>query len=367
MSDLAVLTHVKPASPQLPVSWYFDPEIFKLEQALLFNKGANYVGHDLMVPNTGDYHTLAWADHAQMLVRNPEGANLLSNVCRHRQSIMLEGSGSARRISCPFHRWTYSLRGELLGAPRFPESPGVGLRSTPLTNWNGLLFTGPRDPNQDLAKFSSAVDFDFSGYKLDRVMIEEYQTNWKTFVEVYLELYHVDPYHPGLGNFTNCGDFRIEYGDNWSNQIIAARDGFARAGTPTYEKWHQACVKQLGGRTPKYGAQWMSYYPNIMLEWYPNVLVVSMLLARSPRHTTNVVEFYYPEDIVLHNRGFIEAQQAAYIETALEDAVLCERMDRGRRSLHEQGLDDRGPYQSPTEDAEMHFHEWVRGNLGLKD
>jgi choline monooxygenase len=363
MSDLATLNHVKPASPQLPVSWYFDPAIFQLEKELLFNRGANYVGHELTLPNVGDYRTLEWEGHARVLVRNAGSIELLSNVCRHRQAIMLEGSGNLRRIACPFHRWNYDLHGALIGAPHFPQNPGTGLHSTPLFNWNGLLFEGPRDPNTDLATLGAAIDFDFSGYRLGRTMIEDYPTNWKTFVEVYLELYHVDPYHPGLGNFADCGDFRIEYGDNWSIQYIAAKNGFARPGTPGYGPWHEACRKYLNGRTPKYGALWMSYYPNIMLEWYPNVLVVSTLLARSPALTTNVVEIYYPEDIVSNEPEFIRAQQQAYVETAIEDAILCERMDRGRRALWERGLDDRGPYQSPMEDAEMHFHEWMRRNL----
>src|ERR1041384_4556340 len=122
MSDLARWWQIRPASPQLPVSWYFDAEIFALEKKLLFDAGANYVGHELMVPQAGDYHTLAWTNDAWMLVRN------------------------AQTIFCPLHRWTYDLKGELLGAPHFPESPCVKLRSKPLTSWNGLLFAGPRDP-----------------------------------------------------------------------------------------------------------------------------------------------------------------------------------------------------------------------------
>ena len=77
-----------------------------------------------------------------------------------------------------------------------------------------------------------------------------------------------------------------------------------------------------------------------------------------------MVEFYYPEEIALFEREFVEAQQAAYVETAIEDNILCERMDRGRRALCEEGLDDAGPYQSPMEDAEVHFHEWVHKRLG---
>jgi phenylpropionate dioxygenase-like ring-hydroxylating dioxygenase large terminal subunit len=363
MSDVARLKQLQPAASQLPVSWYFDPEIFAREKSLLFDAGPNYVGHELMVPKTGDYHTLGWTDHAKMLVRNAGGIELLSNVCRHRQAIMLEGRGNVENIVCPLHRWTYDLKGELLGAPHFPETPCVKLRSVPISSWNGLLFRGPRDPHKDLARITTAADWDFSGYVLDCVRVDEYDINWKTFIEIYLEVYHVEPFHPGLGNFTDVANFRVDYGEEYSVQIVPAKAALSRPGTPVYRRWHEACLKYLDGREPRHGALWMTYYPNLMLEWYPNVLVVSHIIPRSPRRTTNVVEFYYPEEIVLFEREFIEAQQAAYMETAIEDGDLCARMDRGRRALYEEGLDDAGPYQSPMEDTEVHFHEWLRASL----
>ena len=365
MADISTLRRVHPASCQVPMSWYFDPAIFELEKRLLFDAGPNYVGHELMVREPGDYHTLAWDDHSRMLVRNSAGSiELLSNVCRHRQAIMLEGRGNVPNIVCPVHRWTYDLKGELLGAPRFAESPCVKLHSTPLTSWHGLLFAGPRDPGADLAKISTAADWDFSGYVLDSVRIDEYDINWKTFIETYLEVYHVDYFHPGLGNFTDCDNFTVDYGSDYSVQIVAAKSALARPGTPVYRKWHDVCLKFLDGATPKQGALWMTYYPGLMLEWYPNVLIVSHLIPRSPTRTTNVVEFYYPEEIAAFEREFVEAQQAAYVETALEDEEICERLDRGRRALYERGLDDAGPYQSPMEDAEVHFHEWLHARLG---
>jgi len=367
MSDVASLRQVRRASCQLPVAWYFDPAIFALEKERLFDAGPGYVGHELMVPTAGDYHTLAWMDHAKMLIRNGtdrgSGVRLLSNVCRHRQSIMLEGRGHAQNIVCPVHRWTYDLKGELLGAPHFFESPCVNLASTPLKSWNGLLFAGARDPQTDLAGLPLEQDFDFSGYVFDRAIVEDYPFNWKTFLEVYLELYHVEPFHPGLGNFADCRSFTYRFGPEWSLQIIAAKNGLARAGTPVYQRWHEACLRVLDGRTPKQGALWMTYYPGVMIEWYPHVLVVSQVIPRSPSRTTNVVEFYYPEEIALFEREFVEAEQAAYHETAAEDGELCARMERGRRALYEQGLDDAGPYQSPMEDAMVHFHEWVRREL----
>ena len=369
MSDVASLPRLRPANCQLPVSWYFAPEIFAREKKLLFDAGSGYVGHQLMLPNPGDYQTIEWMDHAKVLVRNgadgTHGIELLSNVCRHRQAILLEGRGNLENIVCPLHRWTYDLKGELLGAPQFPENPCVKLHSSPLTSWNGLLFTGPRDPRKDLADFGCGEDFDFSGYVLDRVETTDYATNWKTFVEVYLEVYHVDFLHAGLGNFADCNNFHVRYGECSSVQVMTAKKGLTAPGTPVYRKWQEACLKQLRGKAPKYGALWASYFPGLTLEWYPNVLIVSNLIPRSPGLTTNVVEFYYPEEIVHFERDFIEAQKDAYAETALEDDDICRRIDRGRKALWQQGLDDAGPYQSPMEDTMVHFHEWLRRGIGV--
>jgi choline monooxygenase len=364
MSDVAALRHLRPASARLPLAWYFDPEIFALEKKRVLEPGPNYAGHELMVPAPGDYRTLAQRDHAKMLVRNDAGVELLSNVCRHRQSIMLEGSGRAENIVCPLHRWTYDLRGRLLGAPHFGESPCLGLESSPLTSWRGLLFAGPRDPHAELAGLPVASDFDFSGYRLDRVLIEDHPVNWKIFLELYLELYHVEPYHQGLSNYADLGNFRIEYGENWSVQIMGAKAGLGAPGTPAYREWQRACLERLDGRPPKQAALWMTYYPDVMLEWYPNARVVSTLVPRAPELTRNVVEFYYPEEIALFERDFVEAHQAAYLETAAEDGELCARVARGRRALYAEGKDDSGPYQSPMEDTMLHFHEWLHARLG---
>ena len=70
MSNLATAEHLRRATSQLPVSWYCDPGVFEAEQRLLFANAPGYVGHELMVPNPGDYYALEWRDNAQVLVRN---------------------------------------------------------------------------------------------------------------------------------------------------------------------------------------------------------------------------------------------------------------------------------------------------------
>jgi choline monooxygenase len=345
MSDLSSVAALDASSStQLPVHWYFDPQIHALELQRLFERGPGYVGHELMVPNRGDYHALAWLDNAQALVRNDGGVELISNICRHRQAVILKDRGNTQNIICPLHRWTYGLDGKLLGAPHFPETPCLDLA-------------------RNLAGLGVMKDLDFSGYMLDRVEIDEYACNWKTFIEVYLEDYHVEPFHPGLGRFVNVNDLRWEFGDWYSVQTCGVANRLARPGSPVYQRWHEQVLRYGGGEQPAHGAIWLTYFPNITVEWYPHVLVVSTVVPRGPEACSNVVEFYYPEDIALFEREFVEAEQAAYRETAVEDAEIIARMTEGRRALWKQGRNEVGPYQSPYEDGMLHFHQFLRREL----
>ena len=75
------------------------------------------------------------------------------------------------------------------------------------------------------------------------------------------------------------------------------------------------------------------------------------------------MEFYYPGEIAAFEREFVGAHRAAYLETAIEDDEIAERMDAGRLALHRRGVSDAGPYQSPMEDGMRHFHEWYRRTI----
>jgi choline monooxygenase len=364
MSDLASFSKLARSNAQLPVHVYFDQTLLQREIAQLFNAGPRYVGHELMVPNVGDFATLASENEGRMLVRGQNGIELLSNVCRHRQALMFNGRGNTNNIVCPLHRWTYDLKGELIGAPHFDDTPCLNLSRTRLQSWNGLLFEqNGYNVTEKMAKLSVTKDLDFRDYVLDHVEVHECNYNWKTFIEVYLEDYHVEPFHPGLGSFVSCDDLQWEFGEDYSVQTVGVHKGLLKSGSPTYQKWQEQVLKFRNGEVPKYGAIWLTLYPNIMVEWYPHVLVVSTLWPTETGKTRNVVEFYYPEEIVMFEREFIEAERAAYMETCIEDDEIAERMDAGRKILLDRGVNEVGPYQSPMEDGMQHFHEWYRSKI----
>ncbi|MDF2464838.1 MAG: dioxygenase-like protein [Ramlibacter sp.] len=318
MSDLSL--QLQQAASQLPVSSYFDEALYKREMESIFQSGPRYVGHQLSVPNNGDYYALPQEGGGRALLRTQKGVELISNVCRHRQAVILKdrgsieaGRGAGGNIVCPA----------------------------------ALAGMGPR------------ADLDFTGMVLDRVELHECNYNWKTFIEVYLEDYHVGPFHPGLGSMVTCDDLQWEFNQDYSVQTVGVAHRL-KAGSPVYQRWHDALMQYRQGKQPRYGAIWLTYYPHIMVEWYPHVLTVSTLHPMGPQKTMNMVEFYYPEEIAAFEREFVEAQQAAYMETCLEDDEIGERMDAGRLALMRRGDNEVGPYQSPMEDGMQHFHEWYR-------
>jgi choline monooxygenase len=344
VSDLSLQLQHDPLriQSQLPVSSYFDESLFQREMQTIFQRMPKYVGHALSVPQLGDYFALPSENQGRALIRSPKGIELISNVCRHRQAIMLNGQGNTQssggNIVCPLHRWTYNTSGQLLGAPHFQNDPCLNLNNYGLDEWNGLLFEndgqnrGRRVADQ-LKGMGCASDLSFEGFQFHRAEIHECNYNWKTFIEVYLEDYHVGPFHPGLGRFVTCEDLSWEFKSTYSVQTVGVADKLGKPGTDVYQRWHDAVLQYSNGAPPKHGAIWLTLYPTLMVEWYPHVLVVSNLYPINPQKTINVVEFFYPEEICAFEPEFVQAQQAAYMETCVEDDDIALRMDAGRKAL----------------------------------
>jgi choline monooxygenase len=346
-------------SALLPATWYSDEEILGIEKRTLFARGPRYVGHELSVPAVGDRRPVDLDGEGLILARGTTGIEVLVNACRHRQAAMVTEPGNSRTIQCPFHRWTYAMDGKILAAPHFPQKPCRNLFSVPFSSWNGLILAGPAPVARDLAEWGDGELFSFEGHKFHKTVDMECRQNWKTFVEVYLDLYHVAPFHPGLSGFITCDDLRWDSGEFFTVQTVGLQKDLSRAKSPAYGRWQDKVLEAFRGRMPDKGAVWAFYYPNFMLEWNPGALMVSVLRPVSPSSTMNRVDFFYDEEVVGRVPGFIEAHQEAYFETAAEDEKLGRMMDEGRRTLAASGREDAGPVQSPMEDGIVLFHKYV--------
>lgn len=358
----------------LPIEAYCSEEIFREEQEKIFSRASTYVGHEAMVPNVGDWHALPYENNARVLIRSERGIELISNVCRHRQAIMLGGAPDAsnptpihrgklktgNRIFCPIHAWSYDQTGKLLFAPKFAKQPCANLQRFKLSNVSGLLFEGKRDAAADMANLFTLPEFDFSGYALGHVELHSCAYNWKTFLEIYNDDYHIAPFHPGLNRYVNSDGLSWDFGDWFSVQRIGVTSNLRRAGTEAYKTWHADLLSYNQGITPEFGAIWATYYPTHMIEVFPYALVLSTLYPKSVHSTLNVVEFYYPTKLLADYPSLTESHRKAYMETAIEDDEIAERIDAGRRALYQRGVNETGYYQTPMEDGLRHFHGWYR-------
>lgn len=343
---------------------YFEREYQDREIENLFNSPSSlkYIGHELMVPNQNDYRVIPSTNDRWTLFNSNGSNNLISNVCLHRQSKLLSGSGNKKVIGCKVHCWTYSTDGKLKTSPFFKGVEEDQLKTKSLNSWNGLLFDGPV-PTLDLKKAGVDEYVNFDNYFFHSSTTTEYNFNWKTFSEIYLENYHVFGMHPGLKDFVNPSDLEWYTGEDFSLQKVGINSALRmKWGTPKYAEWHKQISDAFPDELPRYGAIWIYLYPNIMIEWYPNVLVVSTIHPVEPQKCINHVEYYYPKDMYNSNPEYFKIEQEVYEETAIEDEEACMLLDAGRKSLWLDGNNEYGPIEPFLEKGVKLFYEYLKNH-----
>ena len=352
------------AAVGLPVSWYFDPEILEIERERLFGAGPTYAGHNSLVRTDGDYVALGGQQAGKLLVRHNGQPQLVDNVCRHRQAQMLCGSGHAKNIVCPVHNWAYDLNGCQVAAPLFPSNPGLDLERTELAEWNGMLFTGPRDARVELAPLAAWTELNTSDYVLERVDEEEHDLNWKVFLEVYLEDYHIGVVHPGFRAFVDPTDVRGAFkavgGDRFFCEEVHVRWPLPPAATPKFAAYQSSLIDVLDGHRPPFAAIWMCLFAGQLIEYYPYTMVATTYTPLSPTRTRLRSEYYFDRQITEIRRDYVETSLAVLDEVTGEDHAAALTIQHGRRALHERGDNVQGPYQMPMEQGLRRFHDCLR-------
>jgi choline monooxygenase len=251
---------------------------------------------------------------------------MINNSCLHRgATIVKEKQTHNGNLVCPLHRWTYDQTGKLLGEP-FEGAKGC-LRTAETTIWNQMIFKGDF---QDIDVPKHLNDhFDMRNYVHTKTETMTIKSSWQIFMEVYLDLYHVRPYHPGLGNFVDMDEFHWHFGNSWSIQEVMLN----KKNQENPNCHFRELEKMISSNYPEIdrGALWMTIYPNIMLEWYPNMLTVSSIWpGKTNDESLNIIEYHHLDSVAGFDQEYIETQIQAYHATAEEDAEICERIQQGR-------------------------------------
>ena len=102
---------------------WFDSSVFEIERSRVFHRSWLFVGHESEIPEPGDYVTRRLGVDPVILVRNEAGqVSVVANTCRHRGiKLCRSDRGNASHFRCPYHGWTYSNSGELVGVTNVAE------------------------------------------------------------------------------------------------------------------------------------------------------------------------------------------------------------------------------------------------------
>lgn len=180
--------------------------------------------------------------------------------------------------------------------------------------------------------------------------------DWKIFVEIYCDDYHVEPFHPGLASLADCDRLRWIWDEQAQAQVVGFSSS-AGSGSPAYEKFVELSRAARSDRSV--GAAWGLLYPSTMVEWLAGGVAVSTLEPTAPGACVNRVAFAYPRELLARCSEFPGAHQAAYWETAREDDDIARRIQAGRDALAAAGRDERGPAHPELEAGVVEFHRWM--------
>lgn len=190
----------------MPPSVYTRPDFLDREIETIFSKEWICVGRSSRLQNAGDYLTYELAGQPVVVLRDKEGQlRAFSNVCLHRMSTLLEGTGNRRAIVCPYHAWTYGLDGRLRGAPFMAETTGFckddyALPSIRCEEWLGWIYVTLDNEREGVAAALRPLESMIAPYEMENYVecfreTHVWDTNWKVLAENFMESYHLPVCH----------------------------------------------------------------------------------------------------------------------------------------------------------------------------
>ncbi len=327
----------------LPSSVYTDAAVFAAEKERIFARTWQVVGHADQVANAGDYFTAELAGEPLLIVRGNDGVlRGFYNVCRHRAGPPAEGCGSRKLFRCGYHGWTYGLDGALISATEMEGVAGFhpdefALVPVRVEEWFNLIFVNldreARPLRESLGELVAQVEkFPFTGMKLFERRMYDMRCNWKTYVDNYLEGYHLPSVHPGLNRELDYNAYVVEPHMGHLGVGAAGRvHGYVRQFSPIRGA-------QPGDATPRrypearedLTTDYFWIFPNWMLNCYPDNVSLNIVLPLEPERSLAIFEWYLPQKD--HGARAAKASVEFSDQIQVEDVGICEAVQRNLRS-----------------------------------
>lgn len=317
----------------LPARFYTDPGIFEAEKAAIFYTSWWCAGHKSQLPKPNSYLTTEIHEQGVIVTRGQDGTlRAFYNVCQHRGHEIAKGCGEAKRLTCPYHAWTYNLDGSLHAARLTKAMPGFNpaqfsLKPVRVEEFCGFIFVN-LDPDavalkeqtgkleQEIRKYAPRID--------DMVYVHRHsydvKANWKVVIDNFLECYHCHPAHRDFVDLVDMDSYRNIINGIYVSQISEA------------PKTTNAKAFSFEPGDVDFGYAGWFLWPNLTLWVYPGEANISALIMipKGPEQTLEHLDWFLPTQDI--SQQITDAM--TYMDKTLqpEDIALCESVQKGLKS-----------------------------------
>lgn len=366
--------------PTLGGEYYYDPDIFRREQASIFETSwmAAVRSADLATP--GAFRKVDIGRESVLIVRGRDNQlRAFLNICRHRGAMLCTNDSGLlkRNIQCPYHAWTYRFDGKLMAAPNLgslTDEAGQGINRTEyglievsLREWLGYAWVclAADPPDFTASVINSVADrlgdaeaiehYAIDELTVGRRIVYDVAANWKLIIENFMECYHCATIHPELT------EVLPEFADGLAAQY------FVGHGATFGDEVEGFTVDGSAGLTPIPGVapdQDRRYYaitvrPSVFINLVPDHVIFHRMFPLAHDRTIVECDWLYLPDVVAGGHD-INRSVELFHRVNQQDFDACERTQPSMSSRAYRS----GGVLVPSEHHIGEFHEWLLAAIG---
>jgi Rieske 2Fe-2S family protein len=365
----------------LPAEAYFDPQSYERDLQRIWLRNWIYVGRSSSVATPRSFRTFELGDQRILLVRDEAGTlRGFYNTCRHRGAALCREAGGilpSGAIICPYHAWSYSLKGDLqrTSSKRLPEGfdpADYPLYRISVREQGGFMFISLTEaaPSFDTTFEPSLSRLDAWPLKdliVGHASVKTIHANWKLFWENFNECLHCPGVHPSLSQLVPIyGRGLVMEGDdpNWrqtADDPDPKYKGGLRGGASTWSLDGQLTgipFSRLSDEDRRRGAVYVINMPSAFIVAHPDYVRVVRVRPLGPELTELDVEYLFSAESLASPQFDLHKIVKFADKVMSEDVEVCELNQRGLRAApHVSGV------LMPEEHIVYKFHQWVASEL----